>query len=1550
MGPDRPWFPSTAFRRRHLSANNSLNSLAALLIAFFLLFQKCQSQTLEVPGRPTGREYCEFDIEVLEDGENVQVDYECWGSVFVQFNETVALGDLKETELYPGLKVFAALADGMAIVQVSQAENLYVVNSTISGFQKGISAPIVVESGSTVWIDESEVSGNAGEITGGLMCTEGSAVKMDKVRFERNEGGKSGAVYANGEKSFVLMTNATFLQNVGRVMAADLHLENGARAFGDDTKFCNLERGLHQNELIEFRKGYFSNDFRSGGENMESGLEVNEAQSGSIYVSEGCELGLHNAEISWYVSLSGTIHGEKGSKIELNEVKILDNFGFKGAALYADGAKVKLTNCDINRNLGKIGGGVTALGDTELTVFNSTFMGNHGTLGGAIYMGHSLHEKCLVSTPEGSFSIENTTFADNVAQVDGGGIFAMCHDVKVVNSTFHSCKASKNGGAIYMESLASGKITDNTFYGCSGHMGGGVYAERVEKVDLRNSVLEENSASEGGGVCGVDSKRVDVTLATFQGNSADSYGGGLSLNSCASLVSLNATAVNNTAKHSGGGFALTETARVDLTGAIFEANHADKDGGGVFGKHVHFLIAEATHIKENEARNGAGLFVHNNATISNSTSHLERLMTNLVADEYPIENSSGNLLEDSANIYLSNSKFLNNNATARGGGAYIYHAEKVETWQCDFEGNYGAKYGGALYLKSIRNATIEKITGKTNEAGSAGGFGVIAKVENTQILDSKILENSGQKGAGGLYMTGSKRGPGVKCNVDIDRVVFKGNEAVKGEAGAAIAYECENVRFVDSIFKSNVALGSGGAVVTTKVNSTLFQGCSFHENEANGGPGGALYSSSYEGIDFSAINCEFVSNTATGKGGSICVAGEMPVVDLYNSTFHASSAKDYGGSVFIAHSVHVNMSDIELVDSNSGRGGGGVAVESAERVNMARTKFQKCESVDDGGGALFLDVAVVDGTESVFSECVSSEGSGGALFLNPAKHNSGSELMLEGCVAHGNSAKINGGAFHVKKISDVTVSKCELTRNRVETGRGGACVLESADTFNALSVTATGNAVGSSGGCFSLIHVGTADVSGVFRRNVAYKKYGGAIHGDYLTVLDISSTQFNANRGYLSGGAIHLENGESVHGTNVSFFGNEASDQFGGAMNLEAIQRVSLDESRFAHNGANSGGAVRLHELPPQIMDVSFKDVKFSFNTADRVGGAILVEGGVADRYRQRRKLMFFDENEEEVHVTVALENVLFHGNSAKTGGAVLAEEGKVTISNSSFEQNLAKSEGGAFSCGDGVSFDIKDVQFDGNKARRGSGLEANCGCEVEVTDSSFTGNIARGYKEGPILECNNNVALAEGTIYLDNQSGGRPWWHYLFLGVLCLFVAIAFFWILCFLRICFKKTLRKVKGEKVYHDYAAIGSLDPEAPNWDALGDAGPAVRVTPSSSLDSSVGSALPTKPMPNQTVPLDNRTLSSGRTTEDGMLMIIENPDPEPSPDTELPKKLDPAESMKKAWSFQPQSRKESPRSEENIEHDFIEPEIEQFPAENEQNEDSNLQGPSGEGNQD
>ena len=212
-------------------------------------------------------------------------------------------------------------------------------------------------------------------------------------------------------------------------------------------------------------------------------------------------------------------------------------------------------------------------------------------------------------------------------------------------------------------------------------------------------------------------------------------------------------------------------------------------------------------------------------------------------------------------------------------------------------------------------------------------------------------------------------------------------------------------------------------------------------------------------------------------------------------------------------------------------------------------------------------------------------------------------------------------------------------------------------------------------------------ISGDHRWRIFYND-GGA-----LTIKDLTMTKGYVDVGIIRGvirriseviqtAHAHLTNDES-------FIILPPSDTFGGAIVNDG--ELSVVNSTFSHNSADSGGAIYNRDGT-----VSISDSAFSNNTAGW--------GGAINDYGE-----------------LSIVNSSFSGNSADISGGAIFNAGKLSIVNSSFSHNLADVGGAVFNAG---KLSIVNSTFSHNSADTGGGGIENYG-ELSIGSNTFSDNSA---------------------------------------------------------------------------------------------------------------------------------------------------------------------------------------------------------------------------------
>jgi predicted outer membrane repeat protein len=284
----------------------------------------------------------------------------------------------------------------------------------------------------------------------------------------------------------------------------------------------------------------------------------------------------------------------------------------------------KSTHFNGNEFVGEgMGGAILVDARSRMSVNDSSFSGNSGRLGGAVYVGPSASLE-MRGTPTDTLFTSKLRFSSNDARDHGGAIYntgalSMSYALLTQNGVPMQDKATNSGGAIYnagVMTLTHALLSQNASdYGggmyvgkkvgpgaaqaliehtsfirnTSTDLGGGLYAEALTTtVTISNSAFHRNSAAiAGGGVSNFDAK-LSIFNSSFTGNQAEFGGGGLYVHStqvAAPTIPVHSSTFsgNTTGSNISGGI-LVYGANIELFNATIVGNGSGlfaDNGGGV---------------------------------------------------------------------------------------------------------------------------------------------------------------------------------------------------------------------------------------------------------------------------------------------------------------------------------------------------------------------------------------------------------------------------------------------------------------------------------------------------------------------------------------------------------------------------------------------------------------------------------------------------------------------------------------------------------------------------------------------------------------------------------------------------------------------------------------------------------------------------------------------------------------------------------------------------------------------------------------------------------
>lgn len=259
--------------------------------------------------------------------------------------------------------------------------------------------------------------------------------------------------------------------------------------------------------------------------------------------------------------------------------------------------------------------------------------------------------------------------------------------------------------------------------------------------------------------------------------------------------------------------------------------------------------------------------------------------------------------------------------------------------------------------------------------------------------------------------------------------------------------------------------------------------------------------------------------------------------------------------------------------------------------------------------------------------------------------------------------------------------------------------------------------------------------------------------------VNTGDKQHNGTRGIIRAAGANLEVAKST------FAGNEAV--LGGAINVwsNGENTVKITDSTFTGNATKShGGAVY---ITGSQVKTTIADATFSKNTSGKQGGALQLAGAgettITNTTFSENAAGTFGGAINATGTKVAATNVTFERNKAASadghGGALFVDGqgASYTQVGGKFVGNSAKKNGGAIRVQDGADLALNNVVFDGNTAANGGAVDTFNAGNVTFTDTTFTNNQAGGW--GGALRINGGnvtITVTEGKslVYEGNKAG----------------------------------------------------------------------------------------------------------------------------------------------------------------------------------------------------
>ena len=873
------------------------------------------------------------------------------------------------------------------------------------------------------------INGNGHTINGndkkGIFEIREGNIYLNDIVFKNGKTSEGGAIYVSKANSILTLNNVTFLNNDANSFTGGAIFSKGNVKIYNSKFLDNFayECGgaISVQGHLEINNALFKSN------------RVNSAYGGAIYSLNPLNI-INSSFIENFADESGgAIYAEDSIFIKNCTFESNKADDYCGGAIYAakpdSGAKIEIIDSIFNGNsadnkggaiytfntldiknstfLYNVADGIVPIGENNvggaiytinsMKIIDSTFIGNHANdNGGAIYCDGTItlqNSKFISNKVDDyyggailnhgeNFSVIDSEFIDNSANVDGGAIWSK-KSVSVINSIFKNNQASgasifqSCGGAIRSEKDV--KVDNCTFFNNhAADYGGAIYSNTITWVDSLSYFIENYVEDNAGGAIYTNRFTTDVSHAVFIGNGVkgDDDGGAIYINNENHITFTYCTFNDNYAGDEGGAIYLDSTSS-DLTLKDYNSfvnNYAGDEGQDIFNKGTYGEIKnnwwgtaspDFSRGQLIEWKKWTSNIKHSdsnplNGPYDNSTKSVENTFQNVGLDSVKIKNQDAcyNVIQGIEELYDNNVKSneLNNDTlkvsndeilTARNNIWYV-NGSKISS------GDGKSPETGFVTLKEAIDSSVN---GDTIYIAS----GVYTGNNNTNLTFSKNLNfikyGDGEAIFSAVYLVFQIRIWTTTASINITGLTFKKGSGY-GDGGAI--YSEGNVYVTNSTFIENLIHGNGGAIYCK--NTVIVKNSIFKNNNA-----------------ISKCNLFEFGAPDTGWGGAIWANH----VEVDNSTFFDNYA-DTGGGAIYTHTLSWMDSPSYFIKNN----------------------------VYGDGAAIYTDKFETDVKYGFFLNNDAFKGDGGAIYINKENH-----VTFSCCNFNGNGAYDEGGAIYLDSYS-----------------------------------------------------------------------------------------------------------------------------------------------------------------------------------------------------------------------------------------------------------------------------------------------------------------------------------------------------------------------------------------------------------------------------------------------------------------------------------------------------------------------------------------------------
>lgn len=924
-------------------------------------------------------------------------------------------------------------------------------------------------------------------------------------------------------------------------------------------------------------------------------------------------------------------------------------------------------------------------------------------------------------------------------RVDGDSDVSITKDVTIIGNN-HKIDADKKGGIFKVNTGCTLTLIGVTLINGNNENGGAIYNEGGV-LNIVNSQLINNTATKSGGaIYNTKYSSIYVSGSTFDGNDLtdrnfNGWGGAAIYNDGGSIIMDDCRVTNNLKNivHRGGtgnytgdlssaALASYDDGSVSITNSYFANNSGSYGGAILFYKGV--LDIKNTAFENNFAFNGGAIdIIDGSYTISNCT-------------------FKGNTAKGTGSTFTN---------YAHGGALCIVYetAGECVISDCIFKDN-SAAYGGAVsnsnakfvdctFINNTASASnSETFNGVINSRGGVGG--AIYSDKQITVIDSNFTNNTSR--FHGLYIK----------NADISGSSFN-NSAIYVARGTIDVNDNEDAEIFCGL-NGKVNIGSG-EIPSVKSGTVYYAPTSFADLQT-------LINNCASKI---MVTCDVtkLANEEETFANGITVAKSI-TIDMLGHTITSNNGKVFN----IAKDIALTLINANVV------GDGNVAIYNEGELKLSLSNPSTFDNFGDyaidnngvlykGGLTTFTQlndlINLVNGGEiQIFTSKITQTEEEKDNFANGILINK--DLNITGRYNKDILAKIDAAKysriFNVVDGATLTLNKIILSNGNADKGAGvyvdeGASLVVNVVKFINNTAVTRGGAIYSEGNV--AVNKAIFDGNDVTFRSKNVDNGGAAIYalGGKLTVADSNFT--NNLKDYVVRGT-DGKTGDLINAiittsavteiTGSRFVNN--SGCYGGAIYAAVIDGVGtpslvIRDSKFVNNTAYAG-TIHIEDIEYEISDSVFDG-----NKALGYGSVGYTAAGAAVT------AMYPGANGLVTNCTFTNNRV--SSTATPKGGAIVAQNGKIRIVDSKFENNsVFGSElayGGAI-CGDSsVEMIIEKSNFTNNAAAKGGAIYSD-GKSLSVSNSNFKDNKGIGtiYNNAELTLAGNKIESTDFGIIND--------------------------------------------------------------------------------------------------------------------------------------------------------------------------------------------------------